>query len=57
MHEQVGRWQEAMSLMVRMYSRRLLCPYVGVIQVAGLNHVHALSLDGENRAFCYALSE
>lgn len=41
--------------MIRTYSKRLLSPYVGVVQVAELGHARALSLDGENWAIRYAL--
>ncbi|TDX99299.1 hypothetical protein EDC23_2509 [Thiohalophilus thiocyanatoxydans] len=40
-----------------MYSRRLLLPYIGVIQVAELGRAHALSLDGVNWAIRYALAD
>lgn len=43
--------------MIRMYSKRLLLPYVGVIQVAELGRAMALSLDGENWAIRYAVAE
>jgi hypothetical protein len=43
--------------MIRMYSRKLLLPFVGVIQVAELGRVRALSLDGANWAIQYALSD
>lgn len=42
--------------MIRMYSRRLLLPYIGVIQLAELGDVRALSLDGKAWAIHYALS-
>lgn len=38
-----------------MYSRRLLLPYIGVIQLAELGNVRALSLDGKGWAIHYAL--
>jgi hypothetical protein len=40
-----------------MYSRRLLQPYVGVIQVADMDRARALSVDGENWAIRYALAD
>jgi hypothetical protein len=40
-----------------MYSKKLLLPFVGVIQVAEQGRVRALSLDGKNWAIHYALSE
>jgi hypothetical protein len=40
-----------------MYSKKLLLPFVGVIQVAELGRVRALSLDGKNWAIHYALPE
>lgn len=43
--------------MIRMYSKRLLLPYVGIIQVAELGRARALSLDGENWSIRYALVE
>lgn len=43
--------------MIRMYSKRLLMPFVGVIQVAEMGRARALSADGENLAIQYALSE
>lgn len=43
--------------MIRMYSKRLLLPYVGVVQVAETGRAQALSLDGENWAVGYAMSE
>lgn len=42
--------------MVRMYSRKLLLPFVGVIQLAELGKVRALSLDGKDWAIHYAVS-
>ena len=43
--------------MIRMYSKRLLSPFVGVIQVAEMGRARAVSLDGENWAIQYALVE
>ncbi len=40
-----------------MYSKRLLMPFVGVIQVAETGRARALSADGENWAIQYALAE
>ena len=42
--------------MIRMYSRKLLLPFIGVIQLAELGNVRALSLDGKGWAIHYALS-
>jgi len=42
--------------MIRMYSRKLLLPYIGVIQLAELANVRALSLDGKGWAIHFALS-
>ncbi|MEJ2360330.1 MAG: hypothetical protein P8Z75_02720 [Gammaproteobacteria bacterium] len=42
--------------MIRMYSRKLLLPFIGVIQLAELGDVRALSLDGKGWAIHYALS-
>lgn len=42
--------------MIRMYSRKLLLPYIGVIQLAELGNVRGLSLDGKDWAIHYALS-
>jgi len=39
-----------------MYSRKLLLPFVGIIQLAELANVRGLSLDGKNWAIHYALS-
>ena len=39
-----------------MYSRKLLLPFVGVIQLAEVGKVRALSLDGKNWAIHYALT-
>jgi hypothetical protein len=39
-----------------MYSRKLLLPFVGVIQLAELGNVRALSLDGKDWAIHYAIS-
>ena len=43
--------------MIRTYSKRLLMPYVGVIQVAEMDRARALSTDGENWAIQYVLAE
>lgn len=43
--------------MVRMYSKRMLSPYIGVIQVIDLGWARALSLDGKNWALRYAQDE
>jgi hypothetical protein len=43
--------------MIRMYSKRLLAPFVGVIQVAEIGRARALNADGENWAIQYALSD
>lgn len=43
--------------MTRMYSRRLLLPYAGVIQVAEMGRARALSLDGDRWAIQYSLLE
>lgn len=43
--------------MIRMYSKRLLSPYIGVIQVVELEWARALSLDGKNWAVRYAHQE
>jgi len=43
--------------MIRMYSKRLLMPFVGVIQVAELGRTRAMSADGVNWAIQYAQSE
>jgi len=40
-----------------MYSRRLLLPYIGVIQIADLGWARALSLDGKNWAIRYTAHE
>lgn len=39
-----------------MYSRRLLAPYVGVVQIAEVGRAKAMSLDGENWIIRYALA-
>lgn len=41
--------------MIKMYSKRLLNPYIGVIQFAELENARALSADGVNWAIQYAL--
>jgi hypothetical protein len=43
--------------MIKTYSKRLLSPYVGVVQVAEVGHARALSIDGENWAIRYAMIE
>ena len=43
--------------MTRMYSRRLLSPYIGVAQVAEFERARAVSLDGKNWAMQYAFTE
>lgn len=43
--------------MIRMYSKRLLNPYLGVIQVAELENTRAMSADGINWVIQYAQSE
>jgi hypothetical protein len=43
--------------LVRLYSKRLLQPYVGVVQVADLGWARALSLDGVNWAIRYSRDE
>lgn len=43
--------------MIRLYSKRLLLPYVGVVQLAELGRAKALSLDGESWAIGYVLPE
>ncbi len=43
--------------MIRMYSRRLLTPYVGVVQVAEFEQARAVSLDGTHWAIQHALGE
>ncbi|MDR9437096.1 MAG: hypothetical protein RI563_09445 [Thiohalophilus sp.] len=40
--------------MIRLYSKRLLLPFIGVVQVAELGWGRALSLDGKNWAIRYA---
>jgi hypothetical protein len=42
--------------MIRMYAKRLLMPFVGVIQIAEEGRARALSADGENWAIQYALA-
>jgi len=42
--------------MISMYSRKLLLPFVGVIQLAELAGARALSLDGKGWAIHYAIS-
>jgi hypothetical protein len=46
-----------MSDMIGVYSKRLLLPYIGVVQVAELGWARALSLDGKNWALRYAQDE
>jgi hypothetical protein len=43
--------------MTRLYSKRLLLPYIGVVQVAELDWARALSLDGKHWAVRYARDE
>lgn len=43
--------------MIRMYSKRMLQPFVGVIQVADFGWARALSLDGKNWAIRYSHDE
>jgi hypothetical protein len=43
--------------MPRLYSKRLLLPYIGVVQVAELDWARALSLDGRHWAIRYAKDE
>ncbi|MDZ7802938.1 hypothetical protein [Thiohalophilus sp.] len=43
--------------MTRLYSKKLLLPFVGVIQVAELGWGRALSLDGKNWALRYAQND
>lgn len=43
--------------MIRMYSKKLLSPFVGMIQIAEMGRARAVSLDGENWAIQYALVE
>ena len=43
--------------MIRAYSKRLLLPYVGVIQVVDLGWARALSIDGKNWAIRYTQDE
>lgn len=43
--------------MIRMYSKRLLQPFIGVIQIVDLDWARALSLDGKNWAIRYAQDE
>ena len=40
--------------MIRTYSRRLLSPFIGVLQVAEMSEARALSLDGRNWEVQYA---
>jgi len=46
-----------MSEQIRLYSKRILQPYVGVVQVADLGWARALSLDGLNWAVRYSQNE
>jgi hypothetical protein len=41
--------------MIRMYSKRLLSPFVGLVQVADIGRARALSLDGRNWAIQYSM--
>jgi hypothetical protein len=43
--------------MIKVYSKRLLQPYVGVVQVTDMVWARALSLDGKNWAIRYAQDE
>jgi hypothetical protein len=43
--------------MSRLYSKRLLLPFIGVIQIAELGRARALSLDGKNWSIRYAQHE
>ena len=42
--------------MPRLYSKRLLSPFIGVVQVAEIARARALSLDGKNWAIQYSLA-
>ncbi len=42
--------------MIRMYSKRLLTPFVGVVQIAECEQARAVSLDGTHWATQHALS-
>ena len=46
-----------MSDTLNFYTKRLLLPYVGVVQVAEMGWARALSLDGKNWSIRYALDE
>ena len=41
--------------MIRMYSRRLLLPFVGVVQIAEMDRARALSMDGDYWSIQYKL--
>ena len=43
--------------MIRTYSKRLLSPFVGLVQVAEIKAARALSVDGSNWAIQYAMTE
>ena len=43
--------------MIRLYSKRLLSPFVGLVQVAEIARARALSLDGRNWAIQYSPAE
>ncbi|MFA7386841.1 MAG: hypothetical protein WCZ87_04185 [Thiohalobacteraceae bacterium] len=42
---------------IRTYSKRLLSPFVGLVQIAELETARALSMDGSNWAIQYAMTE
>ena len=42
--------------MPRLYSKKLLSPFIGVVQVAEIGRARALSLDGKNWAIQYSLA-
>ena len=42
--------------MLRLYSKRLLSPFIGLVQVAEIARARALSLDGRNWAIQYSLA-
>jgi hypothetical protein len=42
--------------LLRLYSKRLLSPFIGLVQVAEMERARALSLDGRNCAIQYSLS-
>lgn len=43
--------------MIKMYSKRLLSPFVGLVQIAEIDRARALSMDGLNWAIQYAMTE